>query len=97
MVWFGVSNKQREVAEVKRRLKRSGNLEERIVRWRGKELHMRIWVPFEDAVSRVVWGWKERWGFAIRESDTGKQMDLLLRQGRSWIKMGDQTSMGILG
>lgn len=36
MVWFGVSNKQREVAEVKRSLKRSGNLEERIVRMEGE-------------------------------------------------------------
>lgn len=41
----------------------------------GKELHVRTW----DTVSKMVWGWKKKWGFLIRESDTGKHMDLLLR------------------
>ena len=43
--------------------------------WRGKELYVRIW----DTVSKMAWGRKKRWGFSIREGDTGKHMDLLLR------------------
>lgn len=27
--------------------------------WKEKELRMRVCVPFEEAVGRVFWGWKE--------------------------------------
>ena len=67
--------KVKMLAEVKRCFKRRGNLGKKLSEWRGKELHVRIW----DTVSKMVWGRKKRWGFSIREGDTGKHMDLLLR------------------
>ena len=50
VVWFGIGNKPREATEVKRLFQGSGNRKEKMVRTlsRGKELHVRVCVPFEE-------------------------------------------------